>query len=426
VSEGPELFRKTALERLASPEQLDELIVVVSPQRWVALAALLSLLGMILVWSVLGRIPTTVQGAGLLLRTGGVQDVVAIAGGQVLELKVAVGDIVDEGAVLAVLAQPELEGEREQARSRLAELRIAHTMLTQADTSAGKARDTSMSRQMTNLRSSIGEAQRRLALLRERERAQKDLLERGLITKSVLQGTQAEIAAANAEIRAASVGVSETDVSAVEAKARRDAEVQASLLRMNESERALASVEERLARATKVVSPYRGRVLELKVDRGDLLSPGSAILNLDPVTDGASTTDSLEVLAYVAASEGKRLRPGMLVQVSPSTARKEEYGFLLGKVDFVADFPATERGMMRLLDNEQLVSRFVQAADGAPLMVKVRLIPDPRSLSGFAWSSGSGPPDKLSTGTPAQVAITVQERPPITLLVPALRRAFGL
>jgi HlyD family secretion protein len=420
VTDGEKLFRKDALDKLASPEQLDELIVVVEPRRWVALAAMLGLLLLALVWSIVGRLPSTVGGKGILLRTGGVQDVVSTAGGQVVSLRVDVGDLVEVGTVVAVLAQPDLEKELESEKAQLAELRIAHTTLAQVGEETARARGTTAALQRASLAGSIGDARRRLAALQEKQKAQAELLERGLITRAQLQQTEAEMAAVNAEVRAASVGVSAASTTGVEDKARQEAELAASLQRISAAERQVASLEAKLERARSVTSPYRGRVLELKVDAGALLNPGSPILNLDP--DGAATP--IEVLAYVAAGEGKLIRPGMKVQISPSTAKKEEFGFLLGEVSFVADFPATNRGMMRLLDNEALVASFVAAAGGAPLMIKIALVPDPKTPTGFAWSSGQGPPQRLTTGTPCAAMVTTKERAPITLMLPALQPVF--
>jgi hypothetical protein len=62
------IFRKESLERLSSPEQLDQLMQVVNAKSWIPLATLGSLVALALVWSVLGRIPMTAVGRGALVR----------------------------------------------------------------------------------------------------------------------------------------------------------------------------------------------------------------------------------------------------------------------------------------------------------------------------------------------------------------------
>ncbi|MEM8501652.1 MAG: hypothetical protein AAF716_00695 [Cyanobacteria bacterium P01_D01_bin.1] len=61
------IFRKEAIERLSSPEQLDQLMRIVSPRSWLPLAALGGLLACGLVWSFVGRIPVTTTGRGALV-----------------------------------------------------------------------------------------------------------------------------------------------------------------------------------------------------------------------------------------------------------------------------------------------------------------------------------------------------------------------
>lgn len=61
------IFRKESLERLSSPEQLDQLMQVVSPKSWLPLASLASLMALALVWGFWGRIPITAVGKGILV-----------------------------------------------------------------------------------------------------------------------------------------------------------------------------------------------------------------------------------------------------------------------------------------------------------------------------------------------------------------------
>ncbi len=50
------VFREKSLDRVSSPESLNDYIRVTSPSVWVALIALLILLTGILTWSIFGRI----------------------------------------------------------------------------------------------------------------------------------------------------------------------------------------------------------------------------------------------------------------------------------------------------------------------------------------------------------------------------------
>jgi hypothetical protein len=98
-----QIFRKEALDRLSSPEQLDQLMQVTSPRGWIALAALGLLLLAGLLWGIFGTIPTTAEGEGLLLRGRGVRQVTAPRAGRVLDVPVKVGDLVPKGRELVRL-----------------------------------------------------------------------------------------------------------------------------------------------------------------------------------------------------------------------------------------------------------------------------------------------------------------------------------
>ena len=63
------MFRKEALDRLSSAEELDELMHVTSPRSWLALLGLSSLLAVVILWSLFATIPTTVSGRGALSAT---------------------------------------------------------------------------------------------------------------------------------------------------------------------------------------------------------------------------------------------------------------------------------------------------------------------------------------------------------------------
>lgn len=55
-----QLFRKKSIEKVSSPEQLNEYIRVSNPGVWMILAAIVILLAGVCVWGVLGNLDTTV------------------------------------------------------------------------------------------------------------------------------------------------------------------------------------------------------------------------------------------------------------------------------------------------------------------------------------------------------------------------------
>jgi HlyD family secretion protein len=127
---------------------------------------------------------------------------------------------------------------------------------------------------------------------------------------------------------------------------------------------------------------------------------------------------------YVPSIEGKRIRVGMLVRIAPATVKQEEYGMMLGRVTYVSDFPATTKGMARVLKNDQLVS--VLSGSGAPYEVHADLTVAPETVSRYKWSSSDGPPLTIQSGTLATASIEVRAERPIGMVIPLFRKYTGI
>ena len=87
-------------------------------------------------------------------------------------------------------------------------------------------------------------------------------------------------------------------------------------------------------------------------------------------------TNGLQAVIYVPPADGKFVTPEMDVQLSPFAAPREEFGFLLGKVQYVSEFPSTQAGMVNTLGNSVLVQTLM--SQGAPFAVYASLIVDDR------------------------------------------------
>jgi hypothetical protein len=66
------VFRQESLDRMASPEQLDDYIKVVKPGLWIVIAAILALAVSVCVWGFTGTIPSTLNVAGYIDGEGNV------------------------------------------------------------------------------------------------------------------------------------------------------------------------------------------------------------------------------------------------------------------------------------------------------------------------------------------------------------------
>lgn len=101
------LFRERALERISSPDDLDQLVAVTSPRRWLGLAALLLAVTAAVIWSLASSVPTTLSGNGFLLPLDGLASVTAPVSGTVHDVTLQTGAHVVAGDTVARVVQPD-------------------------------------------------------------------------------------------------------------------------------------------------------------------------------------------------------------------------------------------------------------------------------------------------------------------------------
>jgi HlyD family secretion protein len=412
------IFRKVSLERLSSPEQLDQMVQVTDPKGWLALAGLGALLLATVGWGIWGSIPTEAEGAGILLRQGGVSDLVSAASGQVQEVLVRVGDVIEKGQPVARIQQDALLRQIADDRSKLNLLRSQYGDAARVAGQQKGLRARDLAQQRSNLERSIESLEKDVTLLRERLDAQQGLLNDGLITKETFLSTQQSLNAKRDQLAQARLDLNGQDLKRIEADQQLDQQLEARQTAIRDLELEMKELEAKLGENVNVLSPYSGRVLEVLANRGDVVSPGTPILSVEVLSE------NLQAVLFVPASAGKKVQKGMAVRISPSTVKREEYGSLLGRVTWVAEFPSTARGMTRLLGNEALVTKLME--QGPPIQVNVALELDPSTPTGYRWSSSRGPSLKISSGTLATGDVIVQEDPPFRLVIPKVREATGL
>lgn len=99
------LFRKKSMDRIASPEQLNDYIRVSTPSVWLVLAAIVVLLVGVCVWGVFGRMETAMP-AVALAQNGTVMAYVRAEDAQKVSQGAAVTVGENTGSVQSVAAEP--------------------------------------------------------------------------------------------------------------------------------------------------------------------------------------------------------------------------------------------------------------------------------------------------------------------------------
>lgn len=411
-----QIFRKVALDRLSSPEQLDQIMRVTSPMSWAALAACVVLVAVATAWGIFGTIPTKVMGQGILVEQGALFDVISLGDGQILDVFVDVDNKVEAGQVVARISQPEIEHQLDEARRTLDHLLEERAFTEKLGSEIHSSRSKYITQQRKTLLDSIKLAETRLDDLHERVEQHEKLLKQGIVARKTYLDAKAEYNQVLQEVLKYREQLTALPTSRFEATSEQRKEQIDVERRIIHAEGEVDTLKDRLDLASHIIAPKSGRVNERFKAPGAFLRTGEAVLNLETY----SPDDNFYISAYFAPDQGKRVQKGMTMLIAPSTAKREEYGVIIAEVIHVSAFPASPRGMMLRLENEKLVEML--SKNGPPIKVRARLIKDPESYSGFKWSSGKGAPIKLQTGTLCQTEVVVEEQKPISLIIPYLKK----
>lgn len=100
-----DLYRKSSLDKLSNPEQLDRMIKISSPLSWLALIAVLLVIAATVVWSIIGTLPTTETVSGMIVDANSVNAVYSESAGTLEKYCVDVGKEVKNGDKIAEVKQ---------------------------------------------------------------------------------------------------------------------------------------------------------------------------------------------------------------------------------------------------------------------------------------------------------------------------------
>lgn len=536
-TKNKQIFSQEALERLSSPERLDQMMQVVKPRAWLPLSTIGLLVAVAGTWSVLGRIPISVNGQGVLIQPRRVVQFQARSNGQLMKLNIKPGDVIKKGQEIGIIDKYDIKQELELEKAKLAQLQAQNQDTNRLQKQQIALELKTLRQQQKDLKESLRREsltpilhQKILAALGQKRQSLEESLRREEITPLLRQQTLAAIAQkrqsliqrqqqiksllqtlqqrfdtrnhlfeqekaisqdvmleARREVLNAQMQVSDIDSQLKELDVQRtntereflqnlnrinevqnsiqeievqktnterehlqnfnkideiktkikDLEAQAAKLtqqdlekslnqtnQIEEVKRKIAQLEMQLSGESRIISQYDGRILEVSAVPGQVLNSG---LRLGILEVEDSNTNMVS-LVYLADKDGKQIKPGMTVQVTPSIVKRERYGGIVGKVTQVSPFPVTSQDIAVIIGNEQLANTLSEGVskNGALVQVFVELEKDSNTISGYKWSSSNGPPLKISSGTTTQVRVQIGQLAPISYVIPIFRSLTGL
>lgn len=411
------IFRKKSLARASSPEQLDVLLQVVTPQSLFALAALGLLVAFAVLWGFFGSVPFEVSGQGMLIKEGGVFTIKTQGAGQIKNIYFRPGDNVALGEIVARVDQPELVSRIESAR------RTVHTLgeKYQATLKYGKS-DLELQRQ------SVFDQRRDLTLANQSLSAQAKwydeqikemipLVKQGAISGERLFNSQTSLQKILENLRKNELQVGQLTIAEVELSNKIEQQRLTDLDGLNRAKGDLQGLESQFVESSVVYAPYSGRVLGLAAEVGATVARNDPLMTMQVSGDVVSY---LEAVIFFPAASGQKLRPGMLMHVAPAHVKVEDFGYIRALVTSVSPFPVTNAEMLRIVQNPAMVEALGKA--GPPIEVHAMLLPDTSTPSGFLWTSSAGPPTAIESGNVAMASVIYQRVRPVELIAPFFRK----
>lgn len=526
--------QKASLESVASPERLDQLMRVVKPKDFIPVATMGGLTVIALIWSVVGRIPVTVNGVGVLISPQPVIELQSPIAGQLKSLRVKDNQCVEKDEILATIEPTELEEQLKQQQAKLGQLTAQSANVLalqqqrmQVETGAiaatrtslnGRLRDiqalspviqeqalANIEQQRQTLQQRLQDKQALVSISKEKElntiaqqrrtleqRLQdyyelEPILNKRLSTRKQLQaegGISADtvLEAENAyrdnrnQISNIQTQLTELNTKEIEIeksfrenrssiseiqttlqqldsqkigteKQARDnrnqiSEIQAQLKDLNtrstqleqdnlqasntrkneiaEVERAIAQTKQQIKERSLIRSPQSGCILDISSTLGQVVNPGTRLGTLQPQVPGTQISS----IVYFDVKDGKRIKPGMQMQITPDTVKRERFGGIVATVKSVSAYPVTSTTVATKVGNAELAETLTSKT--AKVEVIASLVAEPTNATGYKWSSSKGPNMKLTPGTTTAVRVKVEEQAPITFLLPFLREWSGI
>lgn len=300
-----ELFRKTALDSMSTPEQLDKQVKIMRPSVWVIFIALVTALFTFIIWSFTYHITNGVNLSGVVFTNNNIISNTAERNCIVTDVLVNEGDYVEIGDIIAVVSNTELLEKIEDSRYEL-------------------------------------------SLLDEKSK------EYALLFGQIEKLTDTYVA------------------------------------------------------STVIKSSASGYVQSVK-------STGTALESGDTISAIMTDSGYNEVTAYVPMQTARSLELGMIAQVSPSYAAREEYGYMTGVITSISDTPVSEESILARMGTLSYVEGILP--EGSYVEVRIRLDLDENSANSYKWSNSKGETLSVELGTQCSIIVVISEYLPIQMLI---------
>jgi len=180
---------------------------------------------------------------------------------------------------------------------------------------------------------------------------------------------------------------------------------------------ALISVEDSYSILTSTVE---GTVISTKVDN----EPFEAFEPIISVVSGDEGQAQRSMLiAYIDNAGQRDLREGMMAQVWPEDEKRDEIGYVKGRVVRIDRYPVAADEVRQTLKSEEMARRLLESGE-MMFQVNIELLPAPDDPNRYDWSFGEPEDVSMNVGTYCSVLSETRRRSMFQYLFEGARTWF--
>ncbi len=180
---------------------------------------------------------------------------------------------------------------------------------------------------------------------------------------------------------------------------------------------ALISMEDSYSILTSTVE---GTVISTKVDN----QPFEAFEPIISVVGGSDLQSTRSMLIAFADNAGQReLREGMMAQVWPEDEKRDEIGYVRGRVVRIDRYPAAADEVRQTLKSEEMARRLLESGETL-YQVHIELLLSPDNPQEYDWSFGQPEDVNMNVGTYCSVLSETRRRSMFQYLFEEARTRF--
>jgi len=401
-----------------NPEEMNRMLKITRPRYWISLSALALLTMITIIWGIFGSIPQRIDGLGEIISGKGLHGIIALYPGGVEQVNFELGEKVLKGEVLLHLLQPQIKHQLVEMNAQLDILKLQDSLLLTKNTKDYPNKMRYYSLEEERLKKELGHFQDQVTFFELKMKQQKDLWDKGLATRENFVDAKNQLSDAHNQsiqteqmVKSNQLDQQSWDYDRI--YKQEDYQGQIQILRKK-----ITDIQDDYDRQTIIGSPVDGIIVDKSVTSGDFVNAGMRMMVVEDLENQSNHLLDL----FIPFNSNAVVEPGMQVMIEPFTVNHNLYGWLMGKVVEVNHFVSNTSSIIDELNNPDLVTLIQQ--QGPTYRVKIALMPDPGTKSGFQWSNKMGPPYTINTGTLCRASVLVRERPPIDYIVPIFKSFF--